>query len=215
MQKFILTLSIIFSLVIYSYGQGTFGVSINGGAGIPVGKFADDFNTGYIVEGTIFWKINFNHQLYLTSGYQRFGFSDSRAQKDFKLNNPGLILEIDVPVSIVPVVIGSKYYFPNSDINPFISLELGYNYYSANVDAIVTGGDSDIVINETKSGTRVAYNFGIGVDIDLNKNVDLTFHSRYHSSQILELIKLEESQYRFGVKSRQHISLVGGINYYF
>ncbi len=214
MKRVLFFLSFILFIVKPVYGQSGFGFSLKGGTVIPVGEFADDFNVGYSFEGSVFYNVSSEDQIYLGSGYQRFGFSDEKTIKMFNHDNPGATLEVDLPLTVVPFIFGAKHYFSTGDVLPFALLEFGYYIYSGNVEGKIITADEVTSINEDKSGYRMAYNFGAGFDLNLSGNTEFSFLAKYSFAVYYDLVEINQFEKSLKLKASQYLSFLVGINYY-
>jgi opacity protein-like surface antigen len=213
MNKTIIILAILFSSAIISSGQSRFGISLKGGTNIPVGEFADYFNAGYTFEGTLSYNVTHIYQIYFTTGYQYFGFNDSDVKTKFMNENPGWNLEIDIPSTVIPVLSGFKWYLSIEDVKPFASFEFGYYNYSVEVNGKVSDGSNEFVIDKELSGWRLAYNLGLGVDVNVSRNIDAVFTARYNFSSQYYLDEINNNRADLNFDSSQFISILAGINF--
>ncbi len=157
-----------------SFGQNNAGLQL--GLNFPMGDFSNISGTGFGFAGTYEYMVM--PQLGLTGsiGYYHFG-SKSVAE--------GFGLSVETSTSVVPIVVGGRYYFMKGEIMPYGGAELGLYILSASADISgnftgflkISSGNTVERTNATNSSSNSTTNFGfapfVGVRYSIAPNISL------------------------------------------
>lgn len=132
-----------------------------GGITFPVGELSNNFDPGVSTGLDVTYRVNREVGFYGKFGYNTLG-SKTTGLPD------GKYLEYTV---------GPKYYFTSPNLKSSVYLEAGVGAYTFMQNGYMLNNQTVDEISETNFG----YNAGIGAILNLGKNVDLKFETKYTS----------------------------------
>jgi hypothetical protein len=157
MKKVLVVLIALFCLVGITNAQSKFGVSVQGGVGLPMGDFGDLCKTGFGGFATGTYTINPNLDVIATVGYMTFSWKNVD----------------DASSSYIPILGGVRYYFGKDKFRPYVTGMAG----------IFSGKTKFKVFGIEVEGTSSDFGFGAGGGFlyELGKKLNLDVTATYNS----------------------------------
>lgn len=193
MKKLFSVLFLIGLLVSVSTAQSKFGIRIDGGVALPNGDFGDLYKTGFGGTAALSYELSESVELSANTGYLNFSFNDDYLNNLLKELGSNITVDVDAPLSIIPLMIGGRYYFSQSDFKPYAGALLGVHILSISAQSVIMGYQK-FDIQKEATETKMAWGVGIGflykignklhlnVDAKLNGNSMETTQSRSYDS---------------------------------
>ena len=223
-KKYIYT--ILALLVSSSLVFAQFGVSVKGGFQIPVGEFADSYNSGMGGEITFIYRTNPSFEFGLKTGYSHFTADEvvlkEKIIQDMEVEmekpNADVTIDVEAPLNVVPIAFNIKYLFGNKIFKPYFFFEGGTFFYDLTTKAnvkVVNGPTIDIpetVQNENSTMLGI----GGGFQYKLAKKLFVDFSAKWNIMNNVKLVEADNNETIKGVdKTAQSIGILGGLSFYF
>jgi len=132
----------------------------------PQGDALEDFDTGFDGELALGYRKN-NYALELEAGY----FETNGKGTIFASGPPPVVVPGDVKISVIPIDVNYKMFFPFGIFEPFG--EVGAGIYVA--DADLSGGGLSFSDRSTSAGVHV----GLGANLNITPQLFLGIEGRY------------------------------------
>lgn len=132
----------------------------------PQGDALEDFDTGFIGELALGYRKE-KYSLELEVGY----FETEGKGTIVASGPPPVVVPGDVKISVIPVALNYKMFFPIGTFEPFG--EVGAGIYVADVD--LSGGGLSFSDRQTSAGVHV----GLGANINITQRLFLGIEGRY------------------------------------
>ena len=176
----VMKLFLLFVLVSSTIGfsQNKISIGVNGGAVVPSGTMGDLYETGFGGGLSLNYKVFPHLQLFFGVDYTSHKFKNDVFDEFcdfFKIPKPS----IDATISVIPVMVGAKYYLLNSGFNPYASIKVGLHTLSLKSASIKVGNEVVELVKD-ESVTKFGWGLGVGflapisgkVNIDVNIGVN-------------------------------------------
>jgi opacity protein-like surface antigen len=216
-------------LVIFMFASALFaqiGVSFKGGVQIPVGEFSNSYTSGIGGEITFIYRTNPSFEFGILTGYSQYtadeGVLKDRLSQDITLDleqsNIDAIIDVEAPLSVVPIAFSIKYLFRNKYVKPYFFFEGGIFFYNLTTNAnikVVNG--STIEVEETiQKDNSTMLGIGGGLQYKLSKKLFLDFSAKWNIMNNVKIVESDSKETFKGVdKTVQSIAIIGGLCYYF
>ncbi len=163
--------------------QSKFGVEVGGAYLAPTGDFGDVYKSGFGGLASLTYDASSNMQLSLNTGFAQLSFNNEKFNQllnDFFSGFGSTFnVNVDSKVSIIPVMVGGKYFFTASVFRPYVAADLGLHIISVSASKVTVEGQSlDAAVSQSKAAT--AWGLGVGflynvapkVNIDVNAKIN-------------------------------------------
>jgi hypothetical protein len=212
MKKYFVLFLLIALTSVYSQEKFTAGISL--GFSFPVGDWSKVYNPGFGGDFSFGYYLDDNVSLYASIGITNWSLDNDKFNGE--INAPGEF-DLDGSVQALPVLVGLKWFLKNKSFSPFILIEGGLYNYSVDLAGKYIDEDNDVsivpAINETfrESG----FNFGLGFEKELDKNLMLEIKGRYHLVSNGNTYNYGDGNYEYIVGTNQFVSVTAGISFKF
>jgi len=212
MKKYLLMF--LFVALTSVFSQEKFGAGISLGFSFPSGDWSKVYNPGFGGDFSFGYFVDENISLYASIGITNWSLDNEKFNSE--INAPGKF-ELDGSVQALPILVGLKWIFKNKGFSPFILIEGGLYNYSVDIAGKYIDEDSKVsivpAINETfrESG----FNFGVGFEKELDKNLLLEIKGRYHLVSNGKTYDYGDGNNEYIVGTNQFISFAAGISFRF
>lgn len=180
-MKKLFLLVLLISLTTLSTAQSKFGAGINAGIASPGGDFGDIYNMGFGGNASLTYDLTPDWQLSASAGYYRFGFNDDLFNDMLKEMGVNETVDVEAPLSIIPIMVGGKYFFAQSDFKPYASVNIGLHIMSVSADDVNIGGQSyDVKTTETQ--TKGAWAVGLGFLYKVAPKIYLNLDAKFNGN---------------------------------
>ncbi len=156
-------------LLVYSFlfiatlinAQSGLGLNVNAGIASPGGDFGDVYNMGFGGNAGLTYDLNESIQLSASAGYYTFAFNNEFYSDLLKEAGFNITVDVDAPISIIPLMVGGKYFFSVSDFKPYVSAIVGLHIISVSGNSVNLGG-TNFDISQSATETKGAWGIGVG-----------------------------------------------------
>jgi hypothetical protein len=206
--------------------QSDFAVGLNGSINFPTGQFAN-FNTGGGGDVHFLYLLGNSTILSFAVGYNGFSLDVDRFNEKAKELGINAKFDVDSKFSIIPILLGAKWYFLQSKKqNIYLMLEAGiYNYqftFKGMAYLINLGGNGvPIELPEfDENGTKTLLRISAGYVYFLGKHwfvdASVSYIVLTNAFAVNEPVNPEDPDAIYGVVGTlNYISALAGINYRF
>ncbi|GAB1348173.1 hypothetical protein MASR1M107_03840 [Ignavibacteriales bacterium] len=182
MRKIYAVLFVLF-FVPLTFGQliPKFGLGVNVGVALPQGDMGDLYKTGYGGSLTVILPIPGPFEVSASVGYNAFKFNNDYINKLFKeQTGTDPQLDLDMPLSIVPLTANARYYFTPALVRPYAEVNLGISMgtVKATVPDPQPGKPYNVKTAES-SETKQFLGVGVGIVIGMGLVADIDVNARY------------------------------------
>ncbi len=240
-------LSILFFVFVLAssavFAQPKLIINVTGGYNVPLPDLKGDITSETDRENTYLTKNGFNFGLagkYAVDkkGMIRITFGGSynmfKGEGDYVHTNN---IHIHQKINTITAGVGAEYAFmPNGKTNPFFGLDINGNFFSGEVETVVTATstmDHDEVGTTTtklKSASRFGIAIGGGVDFAFSKNVGAVVGFKYNMANLIDKsydslsavgeYNLNDKEHTHGTETMKNrnisfIQLYAGVSFYF
>ena len=163
--------------------QSKFGIEVGGAYLAPMSDFSDVYKAGFGGLASLTYNATDNLQLSVNTGYAQFSFNNDKfnqlLDEFFGGNGTSFNVNIDSKLTIIPVMVGGKYFFTTSVFRPYVATDLGVHIISVSASKVTVAGQTmDATTSQSKAAT--AWGIGVGflykvapkVNIDVNAKVN-------------------------------------------
>ena len=176
----VLVITILFSTSLFAQNK-QFG--FGGGIASPAGDMGDIFKSGFGGTATFVYPLSKSLLLTGTVGYYTFDMDENYFNDRLITLNVTTTVEVDAPISIIPIMAGIKYTLASGKIKPYLSAELGFHAVSLTAQSVTANGKS-YDIQQEASETKTAWGFGAGLMIGISKNIDLDINAKFNGNGV-------------------------------
>jgi len=157
---------------------GKWGITAYGGASFPTGDF---YNTGYGGAAGVIYDFKYNTRFVLTLGYTQWEVDEAAVNNNYK-NNDGIgTINIEAPLTTIPLLLQARWYTSRESINFYALLEIGFYFTKSEISGSVTENDTTLArFSGKESSTNTGVNLGLGVTIEISKNIEFDVTGKYH-----------------------------------
>ena len=173
----ILTLLIFVSVI--TNAQGKLSLGFNGGLSSPGGDFGDIYKGGFGASGILSYNLSDNILLSGSVGYYSMNVDNEKIKS--LTEGSGDDINVDAPLTIIPIMAGAKYLFATGQFMPYVSLELGVHSMSINEASAVINGEK-MIFAKSVSQTKTAWALGGGAYVNLSDNLALEISAKYNGN---------------------------------
>lgn len=179
MRKYIMFFTAVLMFATMSFAQGKIGLGFNGGIVSPSGDLGDIYKSGFGGSGVLSFKLTDNILLSGTVGYYSMNIDNDKVLEKAGLS--GSNIELDAPLTIIPVMVGAKYLFSTLIVKPYVSLELGIHSMSID-EASATVNGTKVVFAKNASQSETAWAVGAGAYISISPKLELEISAKYNGN---------------------------------
>lgn len=206
--------------------QAQYGISVKGGAYIPVSDFTNNYNNGYGGEFTLIYRANPNFEIGITSGYSSYGADEDvlkeKIYEEYKeiidnININGIIVA-EAPLNIIPLTLNIKYLFGNKKFKPYFFFEAGLFHYELITTSKfdIVNGNSVELKNKTEKDNSTMLGFGGGSQFRISKKLFFDISAKWSIMNNIRLVEEDVNENLSGTnRTAQTIGILGGLSYYF
>jgi len=152
MKKLLFTILILFAVSVGNYAQrNPMSVGVSGTFSIPMGDYNDIATMGYGLKGNFLYGISRKFEVTGSIGFISWG-------RDIPTITEVLKAQADGSFTSIPVMVGARLYFPQRNLMPYATVELGLHIFSIS-DYTITIADEE---TKYKGSTNVDFGFGFG-----------------------------------------------------
>ena len=162
--------------------QSKLGVGINGGYLSSTGDLGDVFNKGFGGTASLTYNLNNNLQFSATTGYLGFTFNNDYFNQQLQDVGYNFTVNLDATMNIIPLMVGGKYFFTESQFKPYVGLDLGLHIMTITVptSTITSNGASTTKSTETKAG----YALGAGFQYSFTDQIALDINAKFNGNGV-------------------------------
>jgi len=172
-----LTFALVMFLVFTNFVFAQSKISIQTGVDYasPMGDFGDLYSSGFGGHLNIAYQLTDSWDLGANVGYKLWNAdNDYYSQKFSELSGENVNVEVDMPFSIIPIMIDGYYYFSRSEFQPYLNLSFGVHLIKINSNSYTLNGEEHI-LNTSESKTEKAYKLGAGFNYLLSEKIGINF----------------------------------------
>ncbi len=152
MKKLFITILILFAISTGNFAQrNPMSVGVSGIFSIPMGEFNDIATMGYGLKGNFLFGISRKFEATGSVGFISWG-------RDIPTITEILEAQADGSFISIPIMVGARLYFPQRNLMPYATIELGLHIFGIS-DYTITISD---VKTKYKGSTNVDFGFGFG-----------------------------------------------------
>ena len=152
MKKIFVTIIILFSISTFVNAQrNPMSIGVSATFSIPVGDFNDIATMGYGLKGNFFYGISKKFELTGSAGFISWG-------RDIPTITEILKAEANGSFTSIPIMAGARLYFPQRELMPYATVELGMHVFGISDYTITIDGKE----TKYKGSTNVDFGFGFG-----------------------------------------------------
>jgi opacity protein-like surface antigen len=152
MKKLFVTILILFSISTFTNAQrNPMSVGASATFSIPMGDFNDIATMGFGLKGNFIYGVSRKFEVTGSIGFISWG-------RDIPTITEVLKAEADGSFTSIPVMVGARLYFPQRELMPYATIELGLHIFGIS-DYTLTISD---VKTKYKGSTNVDFGFGFG-----------------------------------------------------
>ncbi|MCA0386973.1 MAG: outer membrane beta-barrel protein [Bacteroidetes bacterium] len=182
MKKIYALLFVLF-FVPLTFGQliPKFGLGVNVGMALPQGDMGDLYKTGYGGSLTVILPVPGPFEISASVGYNQFKFNNDYINKLFKeATGTDPKLELDMPLSVVPITANARYYFTPALVRPYAEVNLGVSIATikATLPDPIPGNPYHVKTSEA-SETKQYLGVGVGVVLGIGLLTNIDINARY------------------------------------
>jgi opacity protein-like surface antigen len=210
----------IFSSTIYC--QGRWGVGAYGGVFLPITEFSDYYNTGFGGNVQVTYNWSENTLLTFSIGTSSWDFDNDAFNKELQKTAPEIRVDLDASFTVVPYLLGVRWYLMNGKYRTYILLEGGLYYYETRYQGTIEDSNEkppeiEEIPETIITGNQPALALGIGTFIEVSDHIFLDVVLKYNAITNAKAISdWEDDQTLTGLsRTVQYITLLAGINYRF
>lgn len=193
MKRLHLIVLLLISITTLSTAQSKFGAGINAGIALPNGDFGDVYNLGFGGGASLTYDLTQEWQLLASAGYYRFSFNDDFFNDFLKSIGVNETVDVEAPLSLIPIMVGGRYFFSQGDFKPYATAIAGIHIMSVSAEDVNIGGQA-YEVNTTETQTKGAWGIGLGflykVAPKIYLNVDAKFNG--NSSEVTQTTSSQE-----------------------
>lgn len=201
MKKYLAAFALIALIfTINNYSQPRLTISLTGGYNLPLPQLKGDITSETDRDNTYLTKNGFNAGLVGKYALDKKGmiritlgasYNSFKGEGSYVHTNN---IEIHQKIYIITAGVGAEYAFmPKGKANPFIGLDVNGNFFSGEIEEIVTANSSGTVDHNhtgtTTTKLRSASRFGValggGVDFAFSKNVGAVIGFKYNMANLI------------------------------
>lgn len=162
-----------------SFSQSKYSLGISGGFVAPAGTMGDLYQSGF--GGGLSFGYNLNHdmQLFLSVNYNTHKFNNDVFNDVLDYLGVTEKPSVDATLSVIPIMVGAKYFFSEGSFKPYGAVKIGLNMLSFKAVSVKLAGQQIPFMAEESSssfgwGLALGFQTGIakGVNLDVNANVN-------------------------------------------
>ncbi len=199
--------------------QDTWGISLKGGAAIPVGSFNQHFNTGYGGTATVLYKWSDWFDLFVGSGVTAWKVDNAAINKTLSAEGLAGTVDLDAPFTIIPIVAGFRYSPFGEGLLPYGSLSIGVYVMDLKIRGTYTEGSTTVPLEESSdSFTRLTLSIEAGFLIPIAPSLRLDAGVRLNNIPDYEsvvLIGTPSGQNPVRAKNILFVTIGAGLEYSF
>lgn len=177
-----LKLSLLLLLISFSAlsAQSKYHLGVNGVYVSSTGDLADLFDKGIGGLASLSYDVSDRIQLSVTTGYLKLSFNNDYINSQLKEAGINTTVDVDASMSIIPLMVGGKYFLSSSNFRPYVAADLGLHISKITSEKIIVGGQPFDAV-ASASETKAAFDFGIGflykiapkINLDVNGKINL------------------------------------------
>ncbi len=190
MNKVKLSALVLFISISTMFAQSKMGIGVNGVFAASSGDMKDMFDTGFGGLASLNYNVSDNLQLSLTAGYIKFGFNNDYINDQLKEAGFNATVDIDASLSVIPIMIGGKYFLSSSNFRPYLAADLGLHILEITSEKFTVGGQEFNAVGSA-SETKGAFDIGVGFLMKLSPTVNLDVNGKLNINGLQ--IKKEKS----------------------
>lgn len=225
MKKSLIVICVLF-LFVSNISAQKWGVNASAGYSFTVGEFSDYYNNGFHGSAAGFYNLTNGAQVSLITGYSRWSLNGDFFNEKWAEQNPLQTVDVEAPVTAIPLLIGFKYYINLSrKVKPYFLFAGGINFLttelSGTLDFYTPDGHkirTEEIKREKESFTETTIGLGLGVAFKLNKKMWLDFDWKYNlmnDSKAIQSPENDPTDSTIKERTLSYISFMVGIDYTF
>lgn len=176
MKKFILiSLALLLLFTTLTFAQSNIRLNVGLDYTSPMGDLGDLYKPGFGGNLGFAYKLSDSWDLGAKIGYVKWNAdNDYHSQKISELAGENINVEVEIPYSIIPIMLDGYYYFSRNDFQPYLMLSLGAHIAKIEANAIKINGE-EFNIGESQSKAVLGYKIGAGFNYLLSEKLGLNF----------------------------------------
>lgn len=171
MRKLFVTVLLLFSFITLQAQRNPMSVGVNAAVSIPMGDFNDVATMGFGLNGTFLYGVS---EVFEVGGSVGFISWDGD-----KVEIENTSVEATESSTDIPILAGLRYYFPQRNLKPYATAELGMHIFTSSGTKSIIGG---VETATTKGETNVYFGFvfGGGAIYEVSKGFNIDGSIRYN-----------------------------------
>lgn len=183
MKKVLYSMLIVLLTSSMFYAQGKFGLGVYGGLVSPTGDMGDLYKAGFGANASLSYNISESFQLTLSPGYYHFSFNSDFFNDELKAQGIDQTVDVDAPLTIIPVMAGAKYFFANGKFKPYVSAEVGLHFVTLTAKSVTIGGVKQDVGQDT-TDTKSGWGVGVGFQYEVSPKVSIEVAGKFNGTAV-------------------------------
>lgn len=199
------------------YSQDNKALDLKLGAAVPVIKFGELYETGFSANIGFIYKFFEKTKFTLTTGYINFPFDNEKYNAKYADYDRGEYFNLKAPITVIPILIGIRYYLTDKKVQPYVMADFGFYFYSQKLSGNYTQDGLTVPAPEIKENTfSTMFDIGFGITYPLSKVVDFDLQGKFTGLLNANAVSGSGNSSAVSTASNTyfHISFLAGINYY-
>ncbi len=165
------TVAILIILVTALNAQSNIKINVMGDLNMPADEMESFFEIGYGASAGIAYKISDSWDLGASFGYTKWEVkNDYYSKLATEAMGETVNVEVDMPYTVIPVMLDAYYYFSRENFQPYLLFSLGVHFAKTEINTMEINGKK-VILDKTESNTVAGYKFGGGFLYDLSSTI--------------------------------------------
>lgn len=175
MKKTIYILTALLLIANLTFAQSNIKLSAGFDYTVPMGDLGDLYQPGFGGNLGFSYKISESWEIGAKFGYVKWNAdNDYYSKKLSNLSGETVNIEVEIPYSIIPIMLDGYYYLARGNFQPYLTLSIGAHIAKIDAKAIKYNGQ-EYNIGESESKTVLGYKLGAGFNYLFSEKIGLNF----------------------------------------
>lgn len=176
-MKKVITILFILVFTVSVNAQSKFSLGIDGGLASPSGDVGDIYDSGFGLRISGHYPLSTNLSLFGSVGYYTWQFKQDYFDD---LTGGTVDVEVDAPLTNIPIVVGANYFLSSGKFKPYLSLELGLHMLS--VDSPTISAQGQTIETESASESGAGWGIGAGFLYEFSPSLSLDVIAKFNGN---------------------------------
>lgn len=172
-------LLILIALTMVNNAQSKFRVDVMGDVNIPSSDMGDLYKTGFGGHAALNYQFSRSWEVGVSFGYTKWDADNDYWSKLVSQEVGQTVnIQVDVPYSIVTVMVDLYYYLARGKFSPYLNLSLGEHFTKIDANSVTVAGQR-VDIGQSESKSVGGYKFGVGFLYNFTPSTAFNFIAAY------------------------------------